>query len=105
MIHSLTTQRKPAPEIDPYYSTESWKQKRLYVMRRDKGRCRYCGNIGAFMADHVIPRKKGGSDKVKNLVLCCGRCNKLAGNKVFASFDEKRQWIRENLPQRFVRPD
>ena len=79
--------------MDPYYNTESWKQKRLYVCRRDGERCQYCGNIGAFMADHIIPRKRGGSDKVKNLVCCCGRCNKLAGNRVFDSFEEKKTWI------------
>lgn len=25
--------------------------------------------------DHVIPRSRGGSNKLENLVLCCGPCN------------------------------
>ena len=31
--------------------------------------------------DHVVPRSKGGSHKLENLVLCCGSCNSSKGCK------------------------
>lgn len=96
VIKQPATRSRHPEYIDPYYFTESWKQKRLYVLKRDDNTCQYCGLIG-IQADHIIPRKKGGSDKVKNLVCCCVRCNKLVGNRVFESFEAKKAWILETL--------
>lgn len=44
------------------------------VLRRDAGRCAYCGHAAATV-DHVLPRSRGGSDTWENLVACCFRCN------------------------------
>jgi len=96
VIVRLATPVTPTEYIDPFYQTESWKQKRLYVLRRDNEVCQYCGLTG-FQADHVVPRSAGGSDKVKNLVCCCARCNKLVGGRVFESFEAKKAWILEAL--------
>jgi hypothetical protein len=96
VIKQPATRTPPPSHIDPYYLTESWKQKRLYVVRRDDETCQHCGLRG-FQADHVIPRSAGGSDKVKNLVCCCARCNKLVGGRVFESFEAKKAWILEAL--------
>ena len=79
--------------IDPYYRSEAWRKLRGQVLMRDGCSCRYCG-AEARMADHVVPRKRGGADALDNLVACCGACNKAAGNRIFLSVEAKREWIR-----------
>ena len=40
--------------------------------------CRYCGvelHYRRSTLDHVIPRSRGGSDSIVNLVLTCRFCN------------------------------
>lgn len=60
---------------------EKTKQK---LATRDGGaRCRYCGarkKIYEMTIDHVMPRSRGGSNGMKNLVLACEPCNRAKGN-------------------------
>ena len=85
--------------IDPYYDTLEWRELRSKVLKRDGNICQYCGDT-ARQADHVIPRKRGGKDSVRNLVACCATCNRTAGNKRFRSFADKKRWVRANrLPE------
>jgi 5-methylcytosine-specific restriction enzyme A len=52
---------------------------RVAVFVRDQGRCLYCGarhQDGAQLTiDHVISRKRGGSDALTNLASACRPCN------------------------------
>lgn len=51
------------------------------VMMLDNFTCVYCGYRGADIAvDHFIPRSKGGTDIVQNLVACCTSCNSRKGS-------------------------
>jgi 5-methylcytosine-specific restriction endonuclease McrA len=52
---------------------------RLTVWRRDRGRCRECGNGFDLQYDHVIPLALGGASSVDNLQLLCGDCNRAKG--------------------------
>jgi HNH endonuclease len=52
---------------------------RLAVWRRDRGRCRECGNGFDLQYDHVIPLALGGATSVENLQLLCGDCNRAKG--------------------------
>ena len=45
--------------------------------------------------DHVIPRSKGGSNGMDNLVLCCRECNTLKADS-FMSANEVQQKKRES---------
>lgn len=36
--------------------------------------------------DHVIPKSRGGSHKIENLVISCSRCNSTKGGKTDAEF-------------------
>lgn len=89
----------PNYTIDPYYDSIEWRILREKVLKRDQRTCRYCHGP-ATQADHVIPRKHGGPDKLSNLVACCPTCNKTAGNQRFTSFNAKQSWILKNrLPE------
>jgi len=66
---------------------------RMYVLRRDDYRCRYCGKLvtnDTANMDHVIPWKLGGKSVASNLVTACRRCNKAKGNK---------HWVPEPLEE------
>lgn len=92
--------------IDPYYETPAWRELRKLTLQRDKHRCRYCGDR-AHQADHIIPRRRGGPDAIENLAACCRHCNAMAGNNLFPSFDQKKEWIlahRGLAPRTTIRP-
>jgi hypothetical protein len=51
---------------------------RIKVFIRDGFRCVYCGatrDNAKLQADHVIPKAKGGTDHIDNLVSACRECN------------------------------
>jgi hypothetical protein len=52
---------------------------RSAVWHKTEGRCRYCGTqtnpFKSFCIDHVVSRRRGGSDELANLVPCCRTCN------------------------------
>jgi hypothetical protein len=51
------------------------------VWRRDKYRCRYCGNSKTpLTVDHLIVWEEGGPTVHENLLSACRRCNKTRGN-------------------------
>ncbi len=55
---------------------------RKNIIKRDGGRCQYCGeNHGAMTVDHVVPRIYGGKDNWENLVCACIKCNNIKGNR------------------------
>jgi hypothetical protein len=63
--------------IDVFKMT--WRQKRTFVLERDNYICQYCGigvdGLNPLHIDHLIPRRKGGTDELDNLVACCQKCN------------------------------
>ena len=52
-----------------------------YVMRRDRGRCQYCGSRDRLTIDHVFPKSRGGKDTWENLVAACVPCNNRKGDR------------------------
>jgi 5-methylcytosine-specific restriction endonuclease McrA len=55
---------------------------RKNVIKRDGGRCQYCGtSSGVMTVDHVVPKLRGGGDIWENLVCACDRCNNRKGNR------------------------
>lgn len=63
---------------------------RLAVYLRDGLACVYCGDTieegTKFTLDHITPVSKGGTNKPKNLVTCCHRCNSSRGNRSVVKF-------------------
>lgn len=62
------------------------------VKARDGAECRYCGRTDLtsnrefeadprfLTIDHIIPLMEGGTNGVKNLVVCCRTCNRRKGS-------------------------
>jgi 5-methylcytosine-specific restriction endonuclease McrA len=74
---ALHQERASASRRDPLP-----RELRLAVWRRDRGRCRECGNGFDLQYDHVIPLALGGATSVGNLQLLCGDCNRAKGGSL-----------------------
>ncbi|MGW5666822.1 RNA-guided endonuclease IscB [Micromonospora sp. NPDC003776] len=49
---------------------------REYLLAKHGRKCAYCGAVGVPLnIDHIVPRSRGGSDRVSNLTLACVPCN------------------------------
>jgi site-specific recombinase XerD len=55
---------------------------KMFVWRRDQGRCVRCATNMNLEYDHIIPRSMGGSDTARNIQLLCGSCNRTKGARL-----------------------
>jgi 5-methylcytosine-specific restriction endonuclease McrA len=66
------------PEQLGYYSTKEWRRLRTAQLQREPW-CRahlMRGEVvAAVVADHVIPRRRGGADDLSNLQSLCRSCD------------------------------
>lgn len=66
----VRTKKRRRPEV--------WSQAK--ILKKDDWRCHYCGrklNPDTVTADHVIPKSKGGTNWIGNVVASCRKCNGL----------------------------
>ena len=59
-----------------------------------EGNCHYCGFHLPFKLteiDHKLPKSKGGTDHIENLVLACANCNRRKGSMDYLAFKAKMQ--------------
>jgi len=74
---------------------------RSYLLEKFGRRCVYCGRgETAFEIDHVVPRSRGGTDRVSNLVLSCHDCNSAKGDRTAAEFGHPHVEGEARLPLR-----
>lgn len=60
---------------------------REYLLEKWGWRCAYCGKENIPLEiEHIIPKSRGGTDRVLNLALACRECNQAKGNKTAAEF-------------------
>ena len=55
---------------------------RIFVWRRDQGKCVRCGSQSRLEFDHVIPVTEGGSSSERNIQLLCETCNRSKGSTI-----------------------
>lgn len=48
--------------------------------------CAYCGETENLTLDHLIPKARGGSDKVTNMVCACENCNHSKGQQFWSEW-------------------
>ena len=74
---------------------------RVRVYRRDGYRCALCDSTQYIQIHHYIPRGKGGSNTMHNLITLCAACHAQAhGTKIYEmdiSVDDMEQYIVEYL--------
>jgi hypothetical protein len=69
------------------------------------GKCPYCGKEGVPLEiDHVVPKAKGGSDRVSNLTLARAECNRKKGSRDLKTFLAMKPGLAEEIPRRASAP-
>ena len=72
---------------------------RSYLLEKFGHRCVYCGRGQmAFEIEHVVPKSRGGSERVSNLVLSCHECNEAKGNRTAAEFGHPQVQAQARTP-------
>ena len=76
-------------------------QVREYLLTKWQRACAYCGAKEiALQVEHIVPKARGGSDRVDNLTLACEPCNQRKGNKTAAEFGFPQIQTQARLPLR-----
>jgi 5-methylcytosine-specific restriction endonuclease McrA len=60
---------------------------REYLLEKWGRHCVYCGagNL-PLQVEHILPRSRGGTDRVSNLTIACGPCNERKGTRTATEF-------------------
>ena len=84
------TQKLQNPEIsgvDYQQGTLFGYEVREYLLEKWQRVCSYCGGKDVPLEiDHIVPRSKGGSDRVSNLTLSCRKCNEKKSSQSLVDF-------------------
>ena len=74
---------------------------REYLLEKWQRKCAYCGKIGVPLEiEHIVPKSRGGSNRVSNLTLACHECNQTKGNKTAEEFGHPEIQKQVKLPLR-----
>jgi len=72
---------------------------REYLLEKWGRRCAYCGKTGIPLEiEHIIPKSRGGTDRVSNLTLACHKCNQEKGNRTAQEFGYPEVQSRARIP-------
>ncbi len=75
-------------------TSEHYLKLRFEAFKRDNFTCQYCGRTAQdsvrLVADHIIPRSKGGKDNLNNLITACEECNLGKSDVVLKKHQEKK---------------
>jgi HNH endonuclease len=111
--------KPPNPQDDPY--PPDWDFRRRKCLDRDKDKehgvycCRLCQGINSLIVHHVMPRSRGGSHSLQNLITLCAKCHdaqkyyghdslleQAHGIKIID--DEGREQVIVPIPPRKIKP-
>ncbi|MFQ6121158.1 MAG: RNA-guided endonuclease IscB, partial [Methanosarcinales archaeon] len=106
-VASFDTQKMANPNISGVQyqnGTLQGYEIKQYLLTRYGHKCVYCkGKSGDkyLEVEHVIPKSRGGTDRVDNLVIACKTCNMQKGNKTAEEFGFKNIQKRANKHKEF----
>ena len=89
-VHHST--RAPTRTDMPEVESRNKATRKQLLIHRDGPTCHYCREAPGekhLTEDHVVPRKRGGTDHLANLVLACHDCNSRKATK------SKQEFMRE----------
>ena len=101
---SFDTQKMQAPEISgiEYQQGELMGYHvREYLLAKWRRKCAYCGRAGIPLeVEHIVPRIRGGTNRVSNLTLACKTCNQSKGKRTAEEFGYPEVQVRALKPLR-----
>lgn len=60
---------------------------REYLLEKFHHKCAYCGKEGVPLEiEHIIPKSRGGTNRISNLTIACHECNQKKNNKTAKEF-------------------
>jgi hypothetical protein len=74
-------------------SSEARRKWRESIKEEWNYECAYCGSEKNLTLDHIIPRSKGGSDKITNIVCACKECNHDKGQEFWSEWYLKQDFF------------
>jgi 5-methylcytosine-specific restriction endonuclease McrA len=78
---------------------------REYLLEKFNRQCVYCGAVDTRLEiEHLIPRSKGGSNRVSNLAIACHKCNQKKGAKDIKDFLSKKKELLNKILKRVKAP-
>jgi 5-methylcytosine-specific restriction endonuclease McrA len=98
----------PQALVNPEISGVTYQQGELlgyevreYLLEKWGRTCAYCRTTGVpLQVEHIVPRTRGGSDRVSNLTLACGPCNQRKGAQTAAEFGSPKVQAQAQQPLR-----
>jgi len=89
-LAKFDTQKLENPEISgvEYQQGElQGYEVKQYLLQKWGHACAYCGRQNVPLEiEHIIPKSRGGTDRVSNLTIACRDCNVAKGNRTAAEF-------------------
>ncbi len=71
---------------------------REYLLEKWARSCAYCSKQNVpLQVEHILPRAKGGTDRVSNLTLACEKCNRAKGTQDIAVFLKKKPEVLKRI--------
>jgi len=78
---------------------------REYLLEKWGRKCAYCGAEGIPLeVEHIVPKARGGSNRVSNLTLACRGCNQKKGSRTAEEYLRDRPQILEKIQRNAQRP-
>jgi len=72
---------------------------REYLLEKWGRKCAYCGATNIpLQVEHLVPKIRGGSNRVSNLTLACEPCNLRKGNQTAAEFGYRHLMAQAKQP-------
>src|SRR5262249_3698696 len=71
---------------------------RAYLLEKWNRQCAYCSKKDiSLQVEHIVPRAKGGTDRLSNLTLSCEKCNQTKGTRDINDFLKKKPDILKRV--------
>jgi 5-methylcytosine-specific restriction endonuclease McrA len=103
-LAKFDTQKLQNPEISgvEYQRGELFGYEvREYLLEKWGRRCAYCGATDVLLeVDHIVPKSRGGTERVSNLTLACSACNRAKGDRTAEEFGHPEVQARAAAPLR-----
>ena len=74
---------------------------REYLLEKFQRKCAYCGKKDVPLEiEHIVPKSRGGTDRVTNLTIACRPCNQKKGDRTAAEFGHPEVQAQARRPLR-----